>query len=144
MGIGFSYVETLRGSYHTLHSPGDEFPMSLSLHLEVPDVARYALDGTARIEGEIDAAGLAERAPFRGVVVLEPLKARATYDFRFDVNGREHRFHGTREVDLLRPARSATTLPGRIYRDEQEIARAVLRFDVREGLLELLRTVRPV
>jgi hypothetical protein len=144
MGVGFSYVETLHGSYHTLQAPGDEFPMSLSLRLEVPDVARYALDGTARIEGELEAPGLVERAPFRGVVVLEPLKARVTYDFRFEIAGREHRFHGEREVDLLRPARSATTLPGRIYRDEQEIARAVLRFDVREGLLELLRSVRPI
>lgn len=145
MAVGFEFSETMRGTYHTLERPADELPMSITVRAEVRSLPKFLLDPTAEIRGEVDAQGLADRRAIRGTLEINPLlERRLVYDFRFEDNdGKDCRFHGEKELEPLRLVSTLTTLPGTIFREDREFGRAVLRFDVREDLLRLLRSFRP-
>jgi len=145
MSVGFEFAERMAGTYYLLDAPGDEHPMSITVRAEVADVASFAIDPTASIVGEVDASGLADHKPLKGTLEINPvLRRRLVYDFRFpDNEGRECRFHGEKEIDALRLVRTMTTLPGTIFVEDREHARAILRFDLRADLLKLLRSFRP-
>ncbi len=144
MSLGFVFRESLAGSYHTLASPGDEHPMQIRVEAQVEDVLRFALDPTLALTGEVEARGFADGTPLRGSLTLAPLRGKIVWDFRFPANdGRDARFHGEVDIDLLRPALTLSQLPGSLYLGETEVARAVLRFDLRGDLPRLLASVRP-
>lgn len=145
MSVGFEFRETMSGSYHRLDDPGVEHPMSFTIRADIPALVRFAIDPTAQIQGEVDAEGLADHKPLRGTMEINPfLKRKVVYDFHFPDNaGAECRFHGEKEVEPLRLAESMTTLPGSIFVGEREIARAVLRFAVRQDLLRFLLSFKP-
>jgi hypothetical protein len=145
LAVGFEFRETLSGTYHTLEQPGDERPMSITVTARVHDVTSFALDPTANIAGEIDAPGFADHRALDGTLEINPLlRQKVIYDFSFpDNDGRECRFHGEQDLSLLRPVSAVTTLPGSIYVEDREHARAVLRLSLREDLLKMLRSLRP-
>ena len=146
MSVGFEFSQTLSGAYHTLEAPGDEHPISITIRARVHDMKSFALDPTARIEGEIDAEGFADHRALEGTLEINPiLRQKVIYDFSFPNNdGRDCRFHGEQDLTILRsPVKAATTLPGSIYVDDEESARAILRFDLKEDLLKLLRSFKP-
>jgi len=144
MSLGFEFRETLAGSYHTLASPGDEHPMSITVQAQVHDVLRFALDPTLALLGEVNAEGFADHKELRGTLELAPLRGKILWDFRFTTNdSRDARFHGEVDIDLLRPTLTLSQLPGSLFIGETEAARAMLRFDLRGDLLRLLASVRP-
>ena len=144
MSLGFEFREALAGSYHTLASPGEEHPMSITVRAQVDDVLHFAIDPTLALAGEIDAQGFADHKPLRGTLEVAPLRAKILWDFRFETNdARDARFHGEVDIDLLRPTLTLSQLPGSLFVGETEVARAVLRFDLRSDLLRLLASVRP-
>jgi Mg/Co/Ni transporter MgtE len=145
MAFGFTFAETMRGSFHYLDTPGDEHPMTLDVRAEVADVRRFVLDPTATIAGTVNAEGLATRRPLTGTLEINPvLKRKVIYDFRFeDDDDRTVRFFGEKDLEALRLVSTMTTLPGSITCDETEIARAVLRFQIREELARFLGSFRP-
>ncbi|MBZ0120062.1 MAG: hypothetical protein K8H88_23940 [Sandaracinaceae bacterium] len=143
--VGVRFHEVLRGTYHLLSDPGDELPMSLSIVTQVGLRALLLLKREAEISGEIDMQGFADHRPFRGALVLDLLAGqRLVYDLRFADNaGRECRFRGERELVPRRLLESLTTLPGTVWCEDREQARAVLRFDTRQDLLRMVGSVRP-
>jgi len=145
VSVGFEFAEKLSGTYHTLADPGKELPISITITARVHDVTRFAIDPTARIEGEIDAEGFADHRALEGTLEINPvMRQKVIYDFSFpDNEGRECRFHGEQDLSLIRPVKAVTTLPASIYVDDEERARAVLRFDVRGDLLKLLKSFKP-
>lgn len=144
MSLGFEFRETLAGSYHTLASPGEEHPISITVQAHVEDMLRFALDPTLALTGEVDAHGFADRKPLRGTLELAPMRGKILWDFRFETNdARDARFHGEVDIDLLRPTLTLSQLPGSLFIGETEAARAVMRFDLRGDLLRLLASVRP-
>ena len=129
---GFEFQEMLAGSYHLLTDPGEERPMSLTLHAKVRGLRSFLVQAEAEIVGEIDLQGFADHRAFRGRLQVKPVQRKLVYEARFDDNeGRECRFH------------SLTTLPGTVWSGERELARALLRFDPKEDLVRFLRSVRP-
>jgi len=145
VSVGFEFAEKLSGTYHTLAEPGSELPISITITARVHDVTSFAIDPTAHIEGEIDAEGFADHRALEGTLEINPvLRQKVIYDFSFpDNDGRECRFHGEQDLSLLRPVKAITTLAASIYVDDEERARAVLRFDVRGDLLKLLKSFKP-
>lgn len=142
---GFEFAEKMSGTYHTLEKPGVEHPMSITVRAQVHDVRRFVLDPTAEITGEVDAEGFADHRPLRGSLEINIfLKRKLVYDFRFPNNDQQDcRFHGEKEVDPARLVSTMTTLPGSIFVDDRETARAVLRFHLRDDLLKMIRSFRP-
>jgi hypothetical protein len=145
LALGFSFEETMSGSYHLLSSQLDERAISFTLGARVAGIRKFAKDRLARVEGEVYVEKFAEHRPFEGTLALRLLdERRLTYDFTFRGNdGHEYRFHGQKDVTLLSLLETMTTLPASIYDGSgAEIARAVLRFDTRGTLGSFLRSWR--
>jgi hypothetical protein len=143
--LGVRFQETLKGSFHYLSDPADELAMTLQVTARVDLRRLLLLQREAEIQGQIDMQGFADRRSIRGTLVLDLLLGqRLVYDVRFtDNEERSCRFHGERELVPRRLVESLTTLPGTVWCDDREIARAVLRFDTKQELLRLIGSVRP-
>jgi hypothetical protein len=145
LALGFSFEETMSGSYHLLSSQLEERAISFKLSARVTGIRQFLRDKLARVEGEVTIEGFAEQRPLEGTLALKLLdERRLTYDFTFRANdGKSYRFHGQKDVTLIAPVDTMTTLPASIYDPAGgEIARAVLRFDTRGTLLTFLRSWR--
>jgi len=75
VSVGFEFAEKLSGTYHTLADPGKELPISITITARVHDVTRFAIDPTARIEGEIDAEGFADHRALEGTLEIHEARA---------------------------------------------------------------------
>lgn len=144
MPVGFELEQKLAGTYHRLDAPGTELPLALTLRVHVPGVSRLVLAPKAELSGTIDARGMADGCRLEGSLEFKPIARKLVYEFRFTGDdGRARRFHGEMELEARRPLQTLTQLPGRIFDDPDEEARAVLRMPLGEELLELLKSVRP-
>ena len=146
MGLGFSFEETMSGSYYLLDEPLVERAISFSIGARVDGMRQFLKDRTARIEGEVYVEGLADHRPLQGTLGLKLLdERRLPYSFTFRANdGREYRLQGQKDVTMIALADTMTTLPASLYDDTgREIGRCVLRFDVRQDLTSFLRSWRP-
>jgi hypothetical protein len=146
MTLGFSFEETMSGTYHLLSHPFVERPIAFSLGARVAGIRQFLKDKMARVEGTVSIEGFADERPLEGTLCLKLLEERRlTYDFSFRANdGEKYRFHGQKDVTMIALAQTMTTLPASLYDAKgTEIARAVLRFDLRGSLRPFLRSWRP-
>jgi hypothetical protein len=146
MGLGFSFHETMSGSYHLLGAPLVERAISFTLDARVEGLRQFLRDKLAKIEGEVIVEGFADRRPLEGTLALKLLgERRLAYSFNFRANdGNEYRLHGQKDVTMIALVDTMTTLPASLYdMTGKEIGRAVLRFDVRSDLVAFLRSWRP-
>jgi hypothetical protein len=147
MRLGFAFAETMRGNYYLLAEPTSERAMSFTIRATAAELAAFAHDPVARIEGRVDVEGFADDAPLEGNLAFRlRQQKRLTYDFAFVGNDEKpYRFRGQKDLTPLALAESFTTLSGSLYDEgRREIGRAVLRFDLRSDLQKLLRSFRLV
>lgn len=140
---GYTFSETMTG---TCLRDGAESPIAFTLQARVDNLLHHLQDRRATIEGHIDLPGLANHTPLRGEMIIDPLLSRLIrYDFTFaGDDGGSYRFFGQKEVSVLDPVASMTTLPAEITGpDGKRIATCELRFDLRD-LPSFLRSFRPV
>jgi hypothetical protein len=145
MNLGFTFRETMRGSYYLLADPVAERPMSLTLKARAKGFIAFARDPVARIEGTILLEGFADGASLEGTLAFRlPDQHRLVYDCRFEGNdGRRYRFRAQKELTALAPVQSFTTLSGSLYDEaSREVGRATVRFDLRGDLKKLVRSFR--
>ena len=142
---GFSFRETMSGTYHLLASPTEERAMHFTIAARAADVRRFARERTWRIEGEVDAEGLASQRPLEGTLGFFLLdERRLPYRFTFQGDdGKAYEFRGQKDWTLVAPLESMTVLPGSIFDGEgNEIGRCTLRFDVRNDLGRWMKSFR--
>jgi hypothetical protein len=145
LALGFSFDEAMSGSYHLLASQLDERAIAFTLHARVAGLRRFLKDKLARVEGEVDMEGFAAKRALVGTLALKLFdERRLTYDFTFRADsGQDCRFHGQKDVTMIALTDTMTTLPASVYdAGGSEIARAVLRFDLRGSLGSFLRSWR--
>lgn len=143
MGIGFEFREALSGSYYTLKAPGVEKPMLFSIHAQTANIGKFTLDPSFEVDGELHAEGFADHRDAHGSLNISLIRRKIVYEVRFKNNeGEDCRLRGERDVEFLRLAGSLTTLPISVYAGEKEVARGVLRFDLRGDLIRYLRSFR--
>jgi len=142
---GFAFRETMSGSYHRLDRPAEDHAIEFTISANVDSLRRFVRDRVARIEGEVTMEGFATRRALSGTLGLKLLdEHRLPYEFSFRADdGRTYSFRGEKDVLLQTLPDSITTLPGSVF-DEQaaEIARAVLRFDLRGDLFKFIKSFR--
>lgn len=142
MGVGFRFRQVLRGTHHRLTDPGTELPATLDVEVELP-LAQLVRRDLGRLRGTFDADGLARSAALDGTFLLDLLDGKIIYDFHFlGVDGRERRFHGETEFELRHPVRTLEDIVGRVWEDEREEARVLLRVPVVDGTWRLLRSLQ--
>jgi hypothetical protein len=145
MNLGFSFEETMSGTYHLLDSPLVERAISFSIGARVKGIRQFLRDKNARIQGVVDIEGFADKRPLEGTLGLKLLdERRLVYDFTFRANdGQSYRFHGQKDVTAVGLYDTMTTLPASLYDlDGRELARATLRFDVQQNLRPFLKSWR--
>lgn len=146
MSAGFRFEETMRGSYYLLKKPQEERAIEFSIEARVDNLRRFARDLTARIRGVVTLEGLCKHANLDGTLGLKLLKEnRLPYDFSFTAeDGKKYRVRGEKNVVVLGLMESLTTLPASLYDDtEEEIGRAIVRFDLRSDWRKFLFSFRP-
>ena len=142
---GFSFRETMSGSYFMLDAPTDERAIAFTIEARASDVARFARDKTWGVRGTIDAEKLASGAEVEGTLTFKLIDERRLpyrLAFRGD-DGKRYELSGQKEWMGLRPIASMTLLPASVYNESgEEIARATLRFDLRSDWGRWLRSFR--
>jgi hypothetical protein len=142
---GFSFRETMSGSYWRLDAPADERAITFTIEARAHDLRRFARDKTWRITGTIDAEGLASRRPLEGTLGFRLVDERRL-PYRFDFvgdDGERYELSGQKEWSGLAPIESMTLLPASLYDGGgEEMARATLRFDVRSDLGRWMKSFR--
>jgi hypothetical protein len=142
---GFSFRETMSGSYWRLETPTDERALSFTIDARAKSIRRFARDKTWAITGTVDAEGLATRQPLEGTLVFRLLdERRLPYRFSFQGDdGERYELSGQKEWSGLAPVESMTLLPASLYdADGTELARATLRFDLRSDLAGWMKSFR--
>jgi hypothetical protein len=142
---GFSFRETMRGSYWLLAEPTDERGIDVALRARVDDLPRFVRDKTCRLEGTVDAERFASGASLLGTLVFKWIdERRMPYRFWFlGDDGRRYELSGQKEWSGLAPLRSITMLPASLYDESgEELARATLRVDLRADWAAWLKSIR--
>ncbi len=144
---GFEFRETMSGTF-TLDGEAEGAPREIRFtgRAHVGSLLRHLGDRKADLDGEITMEGVATARPLHGELIIDPiLGRRIRYDFHFEGDdGSRYRFLGQKDVSLLDPVGSMTTLPATVSDQHGvRIASATLRFDLHD-LMPFLATFRPV
>ena len=144
--VGFRFEEKLAGTWRRADE-AEARPFRFSFTATAANARQFARDGLLRLDGRVTAGGLADSKPLLGTLDISwRERRRLAYDFLFEGNdGKQYRFEGAQNVELLRFLESMTTLPGRILdQNGREIGQALLRFDLRNDLLAWVTSFAPV
>ena len=145
--MGFSFRETMSGSYRLDAAPDRERAISFTIGARVHSIARFLRDHLADIQGEVDLEGFADHRAMRGTLEIDPLFGKKLrYVFSFESNdGEPCTFVGQKDVELQHLLATMTTLPAELFDGRgKRLGSARLRFDARSDLGKWLRSIRLV
>lgn len=145
MPLGFSFRETMSGSYWLLDAPTVERAIAFTVEALARDVRAFARDKTWRVSGVIDVEGIAASAPVGGKIVFRLLdERRISHQLEFVGDaGARYELVGQREFSGLSPLDSLTLLPASLCDDRgEEIGRATLRLDLRTDWAPWMKSLR--
>lgn len=130
---GFHFRETMSGTYR--RDDGVERPMRFTVTAKAGSLLSHLVDRKARLAGDVTMDGFATAQPLDGELTIDPLlKKIIRYEFTFTGDDKQrYRFVGQKDVKLLDPVRSMTTLPAEVLAaDGTRVATASLTFDTRD------------
>jgi hypothetical protein len=140
-----SFREHMHGSYHLLSQPLEDRVAELDLRVEARATRQTLRSPALGATGTIELEGFATRRPCEGRVALKIAnEQRIPYDLHFTGDdGRPYQLFAQRDLSVPKLADALTTLNASVC-DESgaEVARAVLRFDARRELGQLVRSIR--
>jgi hypothetical protein len=145
MRLGFSFRQTMSGSFWLLDAPADDRAIAFTIEAATADVRAFVHDKTWRIAGKIDAERLASGKPLEGTLAFRLLdERRVGYRFTFPGDdSRRYELIGQEEWSGMSPVHSLTLLPASLYDERgEEIARATLRFDLRSDWGKWMKSFR--
>jgi hypothetical protein len=145
MHLGFSFRQTMSGSYWRLDQPAEERAIAFAVDACAPDVGALGRDKTMRLSGTVDVEQLATRKRIEGLLSFKLLaERRIGYRLEFcGDDGRHYELSGQQQWSGFSPIQSLTLLSSSLYEQRgEEIGRATLRFDIRADWAEWLKSFR--
>ena len=141
--VGFSFTETMAGEVDLVDEGRREGgrPFVFTVTAKALRIDRFLQDAETRIDGILCWDGIADGVPIQGSLRMPLLSRRQLhYDFTFKADdGETYRFTGRKDVDVLRPLESMTTLPGQVLDSSgDEVASGVARFNLGRDLLPMV------
>jgi hypothetical protein len=147
MGLGFHLAEAFSGQYHLFEDPMRDHAIAIALRLDVDGMRRFLRERKIAAQGTVHADTLAKDGrALEGSVAMRLFdERRVPYDLAFEGDdGRIYRLRGQRDFFVHDALSSLTVLPLSLYDDaENEIGRALLRFDPRTELRTTVKSFRP-
>jgi len=128
-----------------LARPLEDRVANVALAVSVQRVRDFVRSPVLSVMGEISLEGFATKRPCEGTIALKIAnEQRIPYDLRFRADdGQSCQLYGQRDLSVPKLADALTTLPASVCDESgREIGRAVLRFDPKNELWELLRSIR--
>ena len=144
--LGFTFEETMTGTYTRTGHPDQSGELRLHARARAQSLLSHLRDGMVSLDGTLDMAGFADDVPVAGTIEIRLVgKKIIRYDFTFCGNdGNPYRFQGQKDIRYSDLARSMTVCRGTIATPSgHEIARATLRFDIKADLLPFLVSWKP-
>ncbi|GIW73478.1 MAG: hypothetical protein KatS3mg102_3020 [Planctomycetota bacterium] len=124
--------------------PGRRFGFAVQAH--APDLRRFARDGVDGDHRHAAGRGTRRRCALprhAGDLLAGAAASWPTSSSSRATTGSAYRFAGRKDVRLLHPIRTMTTLPGRITDPEgRPVGEVLAHFALRRDLLELLGSLR--
>ena len=120
---GFTFSETMAGHHMFLEGPhaGDRLPFKFDAVMTADSLAEFlfgGLDrGVQRLEGTLEAEGLATNKPIRGALEYHFDRRRGMLVYAFDFtgdDGRSYHFRGEKHREVPNVTRGMTTLHGKV------------------------------
>jgi hypothetical protein len=139
------FEERLTGSYYLLERPLEDRSASLKLEVSVDSVRDFLRVPALRVEGKLTLEGFATARSCRGAISLKIAnEQRIPYDLRFTADdGKPYQLFGQRDLSVPKLADALTTLPASVCDESgREMGRGVLRFDTKNELSQLVRSIR--
>jgi len=132
--MNVTFTETMAGTF--VATDGRQAPMIFEVDAQAPGPTAFLTGGPIVLTGTVTIGGLARTAALTGTLVVQLLrlsKRELVYDFEFnDDEGRPCRYEARKNVSLLRPLATMTTLEGLVYRENESIGSATVHFDLRD------------
>jgi hypothetical protein len=146
--LGVTFRETLYGSWHRPSAPADEKHCSITVSVRIPRMTQLLGNTVAALSGRVTLEGLATDRECKGTLGIGAIvrERRIPYALSFiGDDGGVYRFDGAKEVNVLELPRSMTTLGAYVFDAQgEEVGRVILRADLREEVLQFIRTLRPI
>lgn len=128
------FFEKMYGSYWEPKGKGRHGRFNFSCAVEVPSLADFALNQTARIKGTVMLEKVACNSEMSGTLIIDPvIRKELIYNFSFQgEDSSQYQFFGKKNIRFLDPIASMTTLNGKISKEGRHFADAELRFHLLE------------
>jgi len=139
------FHENMAGAYHLLARPLEDRSAELSLDVTIDRLRDFVRSPALRVEGSLSLEGVATERPCTGKIGLRIVnEQRIPYDLNFQGDdGHDYRLYGQRDLTVPKLADALTVLPMSLCdATGREVGRAVLRFDARTELKQLLKSIR--
>jgi len=112
------FVESMVGTWQRRDST--QGPFRFDIEVQTPEPIGLLRTIVGKVEGTVEAAGLASATRVSGTIEISPMverRIRYTFEFPGD-DGSAYRFDGWKSISWLHALHSWTTLPGTIYDSE--------------------------
>jgi hypothetical protein len=143
---GFVFDETMSGTWVRDGETAPR-PLSFSVQAHAPSLLAHLRDGKARLQGTIEAPGLAAHTTCEGEITIRPIGQRIIrYELGFlGDDGVRYRLFGEKTVRLRSLRQSMTVLPAEIREADtgKRVGTADTRFDLDADLLHFVASWRP-
>ena len=145
MRLGFSFRETMRGSYWRLDAPTFQRAIGFTIDATAPNLVEFARSKNLQVKGTVHAEGITSAGVIEGAVSFRLLSERRI-PYRLSFTGEDDRRYvlsGQREWSALGPVDSLTILEAGLYDESgDEVGRVTLRFDLRADLASWMKSFR--
>jgi len=144
--MGFTFAETMAGTFEMDAEPGVRRPFKFEVTAHAESARKHARDGKAHLRGVVHASPLADAADAEGVITIRPIGQRIIrYELSFiGDDGKQYELVGQKDISWRSPLKTFTELPAEILDEEhRRVATCQTSFDVKNDLWSFLRSFRP-
>lgn len=143
--MGFSFAETMAGTFELDAEPGVRHPLRFEVEAHAESLRAHLGDGKARLRGVVRAPPLAASADADGMITIRPIGQRVIrYSLSFiGDDGKQYELVGQKDIRWSSPVKTFTELPAEILDDEhRRVATCKIAFDVKNDLWSFVRSFR--
>ena len=131
MQVGFLFREQLKGVFHPIGEMAGGRKIEFRITATTPSFKKFFDDFMCDIKGELSAEGIAKKVPCEGKLEIALLtRSELVYELFFKGDdGSSYRLLGKKNIKALQFPSTITTLFIKLFRDGEEYASGIMRFN---------------